>query len=105
MGNSAIFDIRPCVASERICRLQVTGELDTVAAPRLLSSLRQVRQGTRLYLDLSGVTFIDCSGLTALLTAVTNARRNGCELEVDEPVSLPVQRMVEMAGVDRLLWP
>jgi anti-anti-sigma factor len=105
MGNSAIFDIRSCVASERICRLRVTGELDTLSAPKLISSVRQARARTRLYLDLSGVTFMDCSGLTALLTAVTNARRNGCELEVDEPVSLPVQRMVQMAGVDRLLWP
>lgn len=105
MGSSAIFEIQPRVASDRMCRLQVMGELDTVAAPRLISSLRQVRHGTRVYLDLSGVTFIDCRGLTALLTGVTNARRDGCELEVDEPVSLPVQRMVEMAGVERLLWP
>lgn len=105
MSSSATFDIRRCLASERICRLRVIGELDTVTAPRLISSLRQAREGTRFYLDLSGVTFIDCSGLTALLTAVRNARRDGYELQVDDPVSLPVQRMVEMTGVDGLLWP
>lgn len=108
MSSSTSFDIRSSVDSEPICRLRVTGELDTAAAPRLIRSLRQARQGAspaRVLVDLSGVTFIDCSGLTALLTAVRNARREGYELEVDEPVSLPVQRMIEMTEVERLLWP
>lgn len=108
MPSSTSFDIRSSVNAEPVCRLRVIGELDTAAAPRLIRSLREARHRAspaRVLLDLSGVTFIDCSGLTALLTAARNARREGYELEVDEQVSLPVQRMIDMTGVDRLLWP
>lgn len=106
MPGPAIFDLHRSAVSERVHRIRVTGELDATTGPRLISSLGRARQqADRLCLDLSGVTFIDCSGLTALLRAVRNARRSGCDLEVDEQVSRPVQRMIEMAGLDRLFWP
>lgn len=106
MFTTSFLDIRHSREAERVDHLDVTGELDAETAPRLLASLRQTGGGdARVRLDLSGVTFIDCSGLSILLAGLREARRKGREVEVEPEVSRSVERMIEMTGVDRLLWP
>ena len=55
----------------RVCILAVGGELDVATAPTLTrhaaAALRQPTE--RLIIDLSGLTFIDCSGVRALAAA------------------------------------
>ena len=105
MTGAALFEILSSDASERTYRLRVTGELDAATGPRLLTSLRRAGDvASRVCLDLGGVTFIDCSGLSVLLTALQEAQRDGWELELGQPVSRPVRRMLQMAGVNRRLW-
>jgi anti-anti-sigma factor len=105
MTTSARFEIWRSDGSERTYRIRVAGELDAASGPRLLTSLRQAGQAaSRVCLDLTGVTFIDCGGLSALLIGLQEARREGWELEVDQPVSRSVARMLRMAGVNRQLW-
>jgi anti-anti-sigma factor len=57
----------------------VTGDIDFNSGPwlaeRLLRMLRT--RGTRVLVDLSGVTFIDCSGLRKLLAACKSPSRPG----------------------------
>jgi anti-sigma B factor antagonist len=105
MSGTSILDIRFSQEADSVHRLGVTGELDAETGPRLLASLLQDGLVGEVRLDLSGVTFIDCSGLSILLRGLREARRHGHELAVDPDVSHPVERMIEMTGVGRLVWP
>jgi anti-sigma B factor antagonist len=57
----------------------VSGEIDMASAPKLRDELLGAirRHGARLALDLSGVTFIDCAGINALVAARRHARLEG----------------------------
>jgi anti-sigma B factor antagonist len=72
-------DLRVDVLSTAPLVVGVSGEIDIASAPKLreelLGALR--RHGTRLVLDLGGVTFIDCAGINALLAARSHARLEG----------------------------
>lgn len=62
------------------CVLTVAGELDVAASPHLSERLNQlIRQGSGdVIVDLSGVSFVDSTGLAVLLNALrrlTRARR------------------------------
>lgn len=53
----------------------VEGELDIATAPRLEAELMAaVRPGTSVVVDLAGVTFLDSSGLRAILAGDAAAR-------------------------------
>jgi anti-sigma B factor antagonist len=100
------LDIRPSADSGRTHRWRLRGELDAETSPRLVNTLRGLCEGpTPLCLDLSEVTFIDCSGLTALLGTLRELRRHGCEVVVDRQVSRPVRRIIQMTDAARLVWP
>ena len=72
-------DLRVDVLSIAPLVVGVSGEIDIASAPKLreelLGALR--RHGTRLALDLGGVTFMDCAGINALLAAWRHARLEG----------------------------
>jgi anti-sigma B factor antagonist len=57
--------------------------------------------------DLGGLTFLDSSGLVALIKARRNAEDAGYRLTVEHPPDT-VRRFIEIAGVTELLgwgWP
>jgi anti-sigma B factor antagonist len=85
-------------------RLVLRGELDIASCPQLVAAvLRICSAGARvLVLDLSGVTFMGSTGLSAILSARGLCAKQGCEL-VLIPGPAQVQRLFELAGVlDRL---
>jgi anti-anti-sigma factor len=53
-------------------------------------------------LDLAEVTFMDSTGLTALMDARTESDRDGWDFSVRRP-SAAVRRVVELAGLDHVL--
>lgn len=55
--------------------LELTGELDHHSAPRVREALENLhlRAGEQLVIDLTGVTFCDSSGITALIAARNRA--------------------------------
>jgi anti-sigma B factor antagonist len=53
-------------------------------------------------LDLAEVTFIDSTGLSALMDAHFESERNGWEFSVRNP-SAAVLRVVELAGMTEVL--
>lgn len=106
MVGTACFDIWYSMESESVCRLGVEGELDVETAPHLIDYMTQLKvPASRLCLDLSGVTFIDCTGLAALLGALRKARARQMTLVVDRNVSRPVRRIIEFLEVAPLVWP
>ena len=83
--------------------LSVTGELDVSNADRLDSECARVvgRGGTRLVVDLVGVSFMDSAALGILTKAAKRIRSNGgeCVVVADDP---RIRRVFEITGLDRL---
>jgi anti-anti-sigma factor len=81
--------------------LHVSGELDigssAVLRQHLLSLLADEDVGD-VALDLSGVTFLDSSGLAVLLMGARRWAAGGNTLAVREP-SAVVQRIIDLTGV------
>jgi len=90
--NSRTTRHRPPCARETDV-LAVSGELDIVSASRLVERLSQT-QSIRI-IDLSGVSFIDPSGLRILVNAV-RARPT----PVIRAASACVRRLCALAGID-----
>lgn len=60
------------------------------------------RDGRTVYIDLSGVTFIDSRGLGALLAANERAREGAAPIRIYAP-SDSVRRLLAMSGVTAVL--
>ena len=61
--------------------VNVAGELDVATVPQLVQTLREVQIEARLIvLDLRELTFIDASGVQAIVSASIRAREAGCRL-------------------------
>jgi anti-anti-sigma factor len=78
--------------------LVVAGELDAHSAPALRERLGVSTGGDEIALDMSGITFMDSSGLRVLIDAHQEAADRDRRLVVVEP-SASVRRVLEIAGV------
>jgi anti-anti-sigma factor len=80
--------------------VRVTGDIDLATAPELGKRLTLViAAGTGdVDLDLSDVTFLDCSGLAVLLAARQELKGEKHRLMVRN-LSKPVLRLLELSGV------
>jgi anti-anti-sigma factor len=83
--------------------LLVSGEIDLVTAPRFRAQLEALiaEAHSPAFVDLSGVTFFDSSGLAALLAARRAAERTDVTLVLVNPSPL-TERVLEITGVDEL---
>ncbi|WP_326771371.1 STAS domain-containing protein [Streptomyces sp. NBC_01445] len=65
------------------CRVTVAGDLDLVSAPDIREALRAaVSAHDRVDVNCGRLTFVDCSGLSALLAAARAAKAEGVELRL-----------------------
>ena len=83
----------------------LSGEIDHHGARTMMGQLEDAiasRLPSRLILDLSGVTFMDSSGIAVLLRALRQMEQIGGTLRV---TAIPVQarRVLDAAGVGRLI--
>lgn len=82
------------------------GRLNMVSARRL----REVLSGlvddgtTRIVVDLAETTFLDSSGLGALIAGLKSARQAGGDLQVARPTP-EVMSVFELTNLDRVLRP
>ena len=92
-------------AEDGVARVEVSGELDLASAPELERELlAYVADPTcrEIVLDLRAVTFIDSSGLRAVLVGSREATDAGRRLRV-RPGTGQMLRVIELADVaDRL---
>lgn len=86
--------------------VRVCGEIDLSVRRVLLDELVRAtrRHDPHLLLDLSGVTFIDCAGLSALVKARRCAEDSGGSLHV-VAVQSRVRRVIHLVGLTDLLSP
>ena len=82
----------------------ISGEVDVCTeAPLQQSVLWIIREcGARLMLDVSGVSFMDCAGLRALLATRRRAETRGGFLRLIA-ISAAVRRIIELTGTQEAL--
>ncbi len=83
----------------RVVRLG--GELDLASVPRLTELLEEVAAPT-VIVDMSGLAFIDSSGVAALVRAQQQMGEGGQTLTLTRP-SRTVARIFEILGISFLL--
>lgn len=83
----------------RVC-LRLAGELDLATAEPFDRTLNgALSSAETLILDLSGVTFMDSTGLASIITAVNRARDRGAVLQIASPLPAQPYRLLELTGV------
>jgi anti-anti-sigma factor len=78
--------------------VKAAGELDLVSEPEFNAALEQVR-GKPAAVDLSGLAFMDSTGLRAVL----GAARTHPQLKLRGPLQPPVQRLLELTQTLEML--
>jgi anti-sigma B factor antagonist len=81
--------------------IRVDGDVDLASAPALEDALEKAGEDP-VRVDLSGVTFMDSSGLRVLLAASKRAKERGHHLTLASPAG-PVRRLLEITGLDKEL--
>jgi len=97
------FDVAAAIDGS-LARVVVNGELDSSSAPRLIAMIQDVAGPPvrSIELDCNGVTFLDSTGVRALIVTRNEAAHMGVNLVVVHPSS-PVTRVIEMTGLVGLL--
>ncbi len=78
-------------------RFEVVGEIDAHSASALAAALEESTADT-IVVDLSGITFMDSSGLRVLLALAERSTTGGPLLQIARP-SRPIMRLFEVSGL------
>jgi anti-sigma B factor antagonist len=81
----------------------VIGEVDTDSILVLQASLDQLSLERHVLVDMSGVRFMDSSGLKVILAQRMRMIENSGSIYICNP-SPAVQRLVEVTGLDDILY-
>ena len=102
--QASTFRVERSSGDDGRCVVRVSGEIDLYTAADLRAELRAALDDdpSALVIDLTATTFLDSSGLAAMLGAYRGARLRHCGLEivVDDP---DIRRPLEIAGLDELV--
>lgn len=105
--RASVFGITDAGQTNGTASIVITGDLDAASCGRLAARLEQLADsGTSVALDISGLTFLDSSGLSVLLRHMRDASRHGWSLQISGGVLHPqVERVIDLTGVRQILWP
>lgn len=89
---------------ELVAVIRGEGRLNMVSAPLLREAVTEaIAAGRpRIVVDLSGVEFMDSSGLGALVGCLKSARQAGGDLRISAP-SEQVVMVLQLSNLDRIL--
>lgn len=89
---------------EEVAVLRLDGRLNMVAAPRLKEAVDQVVEGgrSRVVVDMAEVTFMDSSGLGALIAGLKKARQRNGDLRISG-MNDQVATVLRLTNLDRVL--
>lgn len=89
-----------------IAVVKLDGRLNMVTAARFreLVAAEIAKGNTHVAVDLSGVTFIDSSGLGALISGLKSTRQAGGDLRIAAPTE-QVELVLQLTNVERVLTP
>lgn len=95
------FAIEHTAQGDGAVTLSLAGELDITSAGGLeqrLQALLEQDRTSRIVLDLGGLSFIDSTGLRAIVIGADACKSRGCELLL-VPGPPAVQRLFELTGL------
>ncbi len=99
-GEPLSWDIQ---SRDNVAVVVVEGELDVGTAPGLADRLGPLaEQGRHLILDMSGVRFCDCAGLSLFLRLEKQAAAAGGSLHL-AALAAPVRRLITLARLADVL--
>src|SRR5215211_5239263 len=100
------MDVATDVTEDGVAVVRAQGRLNMAAAPQLRSVLGDLAAAGRSHIvvDLSSVTFIDSSGLGALIGGLKTARQADGDLRIAAP-SEQVITALGLTNLDRVLRP
>jgi anti-sigma B factor antagonist len=84
---------------DSVATVVVSGELDLATAPRLSAAVAEHGDAKLLVLDMNATTFIDSTGVRALLQAERHSLGSGSRLVVVAGDGA-VRRVLELCGLD-----
>ena len=86
--------------------LSLSGRLNMVSAVTLRQTIGSLVQdgSSRFVVDLSGISFMDSSGLGALISGLKSARQAGGDLRIAAPTE-QVQLVLQLTNMERVLTP
>lgn len=84
--------------------IAASGELDLYTSPTLRANVHEV-SGDKIALDLTGVTFMDSSGLGAVVGALKHVRERGGTFAVIAPPEGSLMRLLTLTGLDQIVSP
>jgi anti-anti-sigma factor len=89
---------------DREGRLRLAGEFDLATAPRVQEAAENLiaAELERLVIDLSGLGFIDSSGLRVIVVLHQRAAEEGWTLELVRPAQ-PVLKIFQISGLEERL--
>jgi anti-sigma B factor antagonist len=95
---------RDVVVEGDVVRVSVAGEIDAASAPRLLRMLDEVTSlsAGAVVLDMSGVSFIDSTGLRILVVLKQRLAAQRRPLSLGD-VSVQTRRLLELSGLGSVL--
>lgn len=98
------MDIVVHEATDDTAVLECSGRLNMVSAGAFRETVAKVVEGgrSRLVVELSGVEFMDSSGLGALVGCLKTARQAGGDLRLAAP-SEQVQMVLKLSNIDKIL--
>lgn len=82
--------------------LDIAGEIDLATAPQLNARIETIQPDATVVLDMSGVTFMDSTGLRVLIGAHERSKEAGGRLAVVASEG-PVTKLLSITGVDAWL--
>lgn len=92
------FEITTAAADGAVL-VTVSGELDMATAPQLTTVLaEQSAKGGVVVLDMTGLEFIDSTGIAVVVRAVHESRRDGFDLRLT-PAGNDVMRAFELCDL------
>ena len=99
MLTKSDFDIAVETDAGRVC-VRTSGEIDMQTADELEARIAEASQGAReVHLDLSGVTFMDSSGVYLIRAVMLDAALHGRRLTIAPDLPAPVERLFALTGI------
>lgn len=100
------MNIETSTAANGVTVIRPQGRLDMRVAPDIRQGLAELARtgNARMVLDLEAVSFIDSSGLGAIISGLKSAREAGGDLRIARP-NQQVRLVLQLTTLDRVLKP